>query len=82
MNCASGALRKPFKARERWFDVALAEFEAFLRDYPRRLETYPPLIRQADYREWSDPGLGSGPDNAVARASTRGGRTGYQIRRR
>jgi len=81
VNGVPGSLRQPLRARERWFDVALAEFEAFLRDYPRRLEADPPLIHQADYREWSDPGLGQWPDNAVAITSTRGRCTGYQIRR-
>jgi hypothetical protein len=27
-------MAEPFTLRERWFDVSLREFEAFLRDYP------------------------------------------------
>ena len=74
-------MRHPVRARERWSEVTPAEFEAFLRDYPRKLEVDPPLIHLADYREWSDPALGKWPDNAVAITSMRGRYTGYQIRR-
>jgi len=84
MNSVSSALRTmrhPVRARERWSEVTPAEFEAFLRDYPRKLEVDPPLIHLADYREWSDPALGKWPDNAVAITSMRGRYTGYQIRR-
>jgi len=44
-------MAEPFVPRERWFDVSLAEFEAFLRDYPRPLEARPPLNQSANYRE-------------------------------
>ena len=74
------ARRRPFEARERWFDVSLAELTAFLRDYPRVLEVRPPLDRAATYREWVDPTLGSWPQNAVAKSRTRGRRPGHQIR--
>lgn len=70
-----------FELRETWCDVALAEFEAFLREYPRPLEARPPLARKANYREWVDPTLGHWPDNAVAKSWRRGRCLGYQIRR-
>ena len=63
MHSVSSALRTmrhPARARERWSEVTPAEFEAFLRDYPRKLEIDPPLIHLAEYREWSDPALGAG----------------------
>jgi hypothetical protein len=68
---APGCLRfppmaEPFEVREKWRDVSLAEFEAFLRRYPRLLEARPPLTRKARYREWLDPKLGSWPENTVA----------------
>jgi hypothetical protein len=44
-----------------WRDVSLAEFEAFLRDYPRPLQARPPLNRKANCREWLDPALGNWP---------------------
>jgi hypothetical protein len=71
---------QPFALREQWADVLLAQFEAFLRDYPRPLEARPELTRKANYREWLDPTLGSWPDNAVAKLWKRGRCTGYQIR--
>jgi hypothetical protein len=52
-------MAEPFALRERWFDVSLAEFEAFLRDYPRPLEARPPLRQKANYREWVDPTIGA-----------------------
>jgi hypothetical protein len=73
-------MAQPFTSREQWSDVSVAEFEAFLRDFPRLLETRPPLSRKANYREWVDPTLGKWPDNAVAKAWRRGGCQGYQIR--
>jgi hypothetical protein len=71
---------RPFEAREQWRDVSLAEFEMFLREYPRPLEARPPLSRKANYREWVDPALGTWPGNAVAKSWRRGGCLGYQIR--
>jgi hypothetical protein len=59
----------------------LAEFEAFLRTYPRPLEARPPLRRKANYREWVDLTLGEWPAGAVAKSWTRGRSQGYQIRR-
>jgi hypothetical protein len=73
-------MAQPFEAREHWTDVTRSEFEAFLRDYPRALETRPPLKRKANYREWLDPALGAWPGNAVAKCWTRGGCHGFQIR--
>ena len=70
----------PFVLRERWFDVSAPEFEAFLRDYPRPLETRPPLGQRAHYREWVDPSIGVWPGNAIGKAWKRGGCLGYQIR--
>jgi hypothetical protein len=58
-------MAEPFVLRERWFDVSFAEFEAFLRDYPRPLEARPPLPQKGNYREWVDPSLGAWPGNAV-----------------
>jgi hypothetical protein len=70
-----------FTAREHWTDVSLAEFEAFLRDYPRPLEPRPPLgQRKVNYREWLDPTLGVWPDSAVAKAWSRQRCGGWQIR--
>lgn len=71
---------QPFALRERWRDVSAAEFEAFLRAYPRPLEARPPLSRKARYREWLDVALGVWPENAVAKTWTRGRCRGYQIR--
>ena len=66
-----------------WREVSLAEFEAFLRDYPRPLEAQPPLSqRRVNFREWLDASLGQWPDNAVAKAWKRGRCAGYQILRR
>jgi hypothetical protein len=73
-------MAQPFEAREQWRDVSLAEFLAFLRGYPRPLETRPPLTRKANYREWIDPALGKWPENAVAKSWRRGSCLGYQIR--
>jgi len=67
-------------ARERWRDVSVAEFEAFLRDYPRPLEAHPPLNNKARFREWLDATLGEWPDNAVAKTWIRGRCSGYQLR--
>ena len=67
--------------RELWRDVSAAEFEAFLRDYPRPLEAHPPLSHKgARFREWLDATLGAWPDNAVAKTWSRGRCTGYQVR--
>jgi hypothetical protein len=50
---------------ESWRDVSLAEFEAFLRNYPRPLEARPPLSqRKVNFRAWLDASLGEWPDNA------------------
>jgi hypothetical protein len=68
---------QPFVLRERWFDVSLPEFEAFLRDYPRLLEARPPLHQKANYREWVDPALGKWPGNAVGKSWKRVGCLGY-----
>jgi hypothetical protein len=73
-------MAEPFVLRERWFDVSVAEFESFLQDYPRPLETRPPLDRKANYREWVDPSIGAWPGNAVGKSWTRGGCVGHQIR--
>jgi hypothetical protein len=73
-------MAQPFVLRERWFDVSLAEFEAFLRDYPRPLEARPPLRQKANYREWIDPSIGAWPGNAVGKSWRRGSCLGYQIR--
>jgi hypothetical protein len=72
-------MAQPFVLRERWFDVSALEFEAFLRDYPRPLETRPPLPQKANYREWVDPRIGAWPGSAVAKSWKRGGCLGYQI---
>jgi hypothetical protein len=73
-------MAQPFVLRERWFDVSLPEFEAFLRDYPRPLEARPPLRQKANYREWIDPTIGDWPGNAVGKCWRRGSCLGYQIR--
>jgi hypothetical protein len=73
-------MAQPFAFREQWSDVSLAEFEAFLRGYPRPLEARPPLSRKANYREWIDRALGNWPGNAVAKSWRRGGCQGYQVR--
>ncbi len=63
-----------------WRDVSLAEFEAFLRCYPRPLEARSPLSqRKVNFREWLDVSLGEWPDNAVAKAWTLGRCRGYQV---
>ena len=73
-------MAEPFVLRERWFDVSLAEFEAFLRDYPRPLEPRPPLRQWVNFREWIDPTIGAWPGSAVGKSWMRGGCVGYQIR--
>ena len=73
-------MAQPFVLRERWFDVSLAEFEAFMRDYPRPLEAHPPLAQKANFREWVDPSIGASPGSAVWKSWRRGACLGYQIR--
>jgi len=73
-------MAQAFVLRERWFDVSLAEFEAFLRDYPRPLEPHPPLRQKANLREWIDPSIGASPGTAVGKSRMRGACLGYQIR--
>jgi hypothetical protein len=73
-------MAQPFAFREQWSDVSLAEFEAFLQDYPRPLEARPPVSQKANYREWVDPSIGAWPGNAVAKSWKRGACVGYQIR--
>ena len=73
-------MAQSFEVRERWRDVSVQEFEAFLRRYPRPLEARPPLTRKANYREWVDVTLGDWPRNAVAKSYRRGGCHGYQVR--
>jgi len=64
-----------------WREVSLAEFEAFLREYPRPLDIQPPLTqRKANAREWLDVSLGEWPNNAVAKSYRRGRCTGFQVR--
>ena len=74
------AVRRPFEARQRWRDVSLAQFQAFLREYPRSLEERPRITRKAGHREWMDRTRGNWPANAVAKAWTRGRRQAYVIR--
>jgi hypothetical protein len=63
-----------------WREVSLAEFQRFLREYPGPLEAQPPLTqRKVNFREWLDASRGEWPDNAVAKAWTRGRCKGYQI---
>jgi hypothetical protein len=71
---------RTFASREQWCDVSFTELQAFLRDYPRRLEARPPLTRKARYREWTDAALGRWPDNAVAKCWSRGKCLGFQVR--
>jgi hypothetical protein len=73
-------MAQPFVLRERWFDVSVLEFEAFLRDYPRPVETRPSLPQKANYRERVDPSIGVRPGNAVGKSWERLGCLGYQIR--
>jgi hypothetical protein len=47
--------------------VSAAEFDAFLRAYPRPLVADPPLDKAARFRTYSDPALGSFPRNVVAK---------------
>ena len=64
-----------------WREVTLADFEAFLREYPRPLEAQPPLTqRKVNFRAWLDASLGEWPDNAVAKSYRRGRCTGFQVR--
>ena len=71
--------RRPFESRRRWPDVSLAQFEAFLRTYPRSLEQRTRIARKSGHREWVDTTLGNWPANAVAKAWTRGRIPTYQI---
>jgi len=71
---------EPFVLRERWFDVSLAEFEAFLREYPRPLEVQVLLGEQSNHREWIDPTIGTRSGNAVGKSWTHGGGLRCQIR--
>jgi hypothetical protein len=80
LDCLRSRMVQPFEQREEWRDVSQLEFDAFLRNYPRPLETRPPLNRKANYREWIDPTLGNWPENAVGKSWKRGGCLGYQIR--
>jgi hypothetical protein len=74
------AARKPSEPRERWREVSLTQFQAFLRAYPRPLEQRPRITRKSGRREWMDATLGEWPANAVAKAWTRGRNQGFQIR--
>jgi len=74
------AVLGPFDTRGRWRDVSVAQFQAFLREYPRSIQERPRITRKAGHREWMDPTLGSWPANAVAKAWTRGRNPSYQIR--
>jgi hypothetical protein len=47
--------------------VSAAEFDTFLRAYPRPLIIDPPLERKALFRIFQDPTLGSFPQNVVAK---------------
>jgi hypothetical protein len=69
-----------FVLRERWFDVSLAEFAAFLREYPRPLEVHLPPGEQTNRREWLDPTIGARPGNAVGKSWEHDGCLRYQIR--
>ncbi|MBV8402888.1 MAG: hypothetical protein JO203_01730 [Gammaproteobacteria bacterium] len=71
---------RPFESRTRWREVSLAQFDDFLRAYPRLLEQRPRITRKAGHREWMDGSLGTWPANAVAKAWTRGRNPIYQIR--
>ena len=72
------SMREPL---EHWRDVSLAEFETFLRTYPRPLEARPPLRqRKVNFRAWLDSSLGEWPQNVVAKTWKRGNCLGYQIR--
>jgi hypothetical protein len=74
------AMRRSLDVRQRWHEVSVAAFEAFLRDYPRPLEPRPRLTPKSRHREWVDPTLGSWPASAVARCWTQGRHPGYQVR--
>src|SRR5215472_13148277 len=69
----AASMAEPFVLRERWFDVSLAEFEAFLRNYPRPLEARPPLNQKPDFREWLNLSMGTWPGSAVGKSWKRGG---------
>ena len=56
------------KTEEPWRFITGAEFEAFLKEYPRTLEAHPPLERKANFRSYSDVTLGPWPGNVVATA--------------
>jgi len=73
-------LRGPFEARERWREVSLAQFEAFLRAHPRSFEQRPRIAGKSGHREWMDTTLSSWPANTVAEAWTQGRNRSYQIR--
>jgi hypothetical protein len=47
--------------------VTAAEFDAFVRAYPRALDIRPPLQQKARFRVYCDPSLGSFPENIVAK---------------
>lgn len=49
-----------------WRVVSEADFEAFLRDFPRLLTVDPPLTQRARFRRYLDPTLGAWPDWQVA----------------
>ena len=74
------AARRPFATRRRWRDVSLAQFQAFLGEYPRAIEERPRITRKAGHREWMDRSLGNWPANSVARAWTRGRNQTFAIR--
>jgi hypothetical protein len=65
---------------ERWRYVETAEFERWLKAFPRPLEVDPPLDRKARFRGWSDPTLGSYPANVVAKMWRIGKNGGQQVR--
>ena len=73
-------VRKATDPRERWREVSLSQYEAFLRAYPRPLEHRPRITRRSGRREWLDATLGTWPANAVAKAWMRGRTQGFQIR--
>lgn len=47
--------------------VSAAQFDAFVRAYPRPLIIEPPLDKKALFRTYHDPTLGSFPGNVVAK---------------
>ena len=58
------------KTEDSWRFISAAEFDAFLKGYPRTLEAHPPLERKANFRSYSDATLGRWPGNVVATAHT------------